>query len=155
MSRLVPLIIHERIAYWARHVKPRTAGWLVRVIESRSREDLLAAVAGAACPILVLEVGARPRAVLEDLDAVMRACPSALSLLVCDHELSGVESLARELGAVHVCPATMPPPAVCELLGRWVALARRRMEADGWSRDPRAAVDDDPLMTLVPSSRGN
>ena len=47
----------------------------------------------------------------------------------------GVALLARELGAdARDLAARSPPPAVARLLARWLPLAQRRAEADGWSR---------------------
>jgi hypothetical protein len=45
-----------------------------------------------------------------------------------------VTSLARELGATHVLSGFVPPPEVAILLIRWITLARRYLESDGWSR---------------------
>ena len=42
-------------------------------------------------------------------------------------------TLARELGATLVLSGHVPPPVVAELLDRWLSLARRRTDADGWS----------------------
>jgi hypothetical protein len=46
----------------------------------------------------------------------------------------GAAGLARELGATHVVSGFVPPPEVAALLARWIALAQRHIERDGWSR---------------------
>jgi hypothetical protein len=42
--------------------------------------------------------------------------------------------LARELGATYVASGFVPPPLVADLLARWIGLAQRRIERDGWSQ---------------------
>jgi hypothetical protein len=44
-----------------------------------------------------------------------------------------VAGLARELGATLVLSGYVPPPRVADLLARWVPIARRRAEVDGWA----------------------
>jgi hypothetical protein len=127
------LVIHERLGYWARHLKPRLVGSPIAWVESRSTADLEAALRATACPIVVIDVGDRPRAAMEDLDRAMGTAPNALALVLDPRAHHGVASLALELGASHVMTGGVVPPAVSELLARWVRLAQTRNEADGWS----------------------
>jgi DNA-binding NtrC family response regulator len=127
------LVIHERLANWARQLRPRLASWPIRLIETRSTSDLEGALARTACPIVVLDVGSRPRAGLEDLDRAIRAAPNALTLVLDPRSHEGVAALARELGATHVISGPVTPPALVDLLARWLPLARRQTERDGWS----------------------
>ena len=90
------LVIHERLGYWARHLRPRLVGWPIAWVETRSSADLEAALAGTACPIVVIDVADRPRAAMEDLDRAMRTAPNALALIL-DPRARGVASLALEL----------------------------------------------------------
>lgn len=146
----IPLVIHERLGTWTRQLRPRAASWPVRVVESRSSADLVAAAGRSACPILVLDLGDRPGPGLEDLDRVLQVATDALALVLDPRAHPPVAPLARELGATHVFSGPAPPPAVAELLGRWVPLAFRRAEADGWADGPRSTGD--PLEDLLAST---
>jgi hypothetical protein len=57
--------------------------------------------------------------------------------------------LARELGATHGVAGFVPPPVVANLLARWIALAERRIERDGWSRtrfpETEAEIERGPI----------
>jgi hypothetical protein len=68
----LPLIIHERLGNWARQLRPRLAAWPIRLVESRSLADLERALAGTACPILVIDLDRQPRAGLDDLERAAR-----------------------------------------------------------------------------------
>ena len=127
------LVIHERLGYWARHLKPRLGGWPIAWVETRSTADLEAALKATACPIVVIDVADRPRAAMEDLDRAMRTAPNALALVLDPRAYDGVAAVALELGASHVMTGGVVPPAVSDLLTRWVRLARTRNETDGWS----------------------
>lgn len=140
MQRL-PLVIHERLGTWARQLRPRLAGWPIRWSESRSAADLEAAVALAACPILVVDLGDRPRPGLDALGRAALVAPYALSLVLDPGDRPGVATLARELGATQILSGHAPPPAVAELLTRWLPIARHRTEADGWSIRPGPEPD--------------
>ena len=82
MSRApILLILHERKAYWAGHLRPRLADRPVRVIESRSIEDLRSALGGGGRPILLIDLAdglergleATAEAALIDPDALILA----------------------------------------------------------------------------------
>lgn len=131
-----PLIVHERIGTWARQLRPRVAGWPVRLVETRSASDLVAALTGSACPIGVFDLSGRFRAGLDELDRAVDLAPAGLFLAFDDTGRPELADLARELGASHVLPSTTPPPAVVAVLARWLTLARRRAEAEGWAVTP-------------------
>jgi hypothetical protein len=132
MTRL-PLVVHERQGIWARQLRPRLVSWPLRVVETRSVADLVSGLGQSVCPLVVIDVGKRPRPALEAVDATMNAAPSALVLLIDTWAQSLVGPLARELGATHVLKGAVPPPAVAALLARWIPLALHRAEAEGWS----------------------
>ena len=137
-----PLVIHERLGIWARQLRPRLASWPIRWTETRAAADLEAAVAAAAWPIVVLDLGNRPLSGLENLERAVRAARDALILVLDPAEHAGIPTLARELGATLVLSGVVPPPAVAARLVLWLRLARRRAEVDGWSSDPEP--DRDP-----------
>jgi CheY-like chemotaxis protein len=147
------LIIHERLGNWGRQIRPRAVRWPARVVETRSAADLEAALARAACPILLIDLGDRVRAGLEDLHRAVQAAPNALSLVLDAKARPAVALLARELGATHVLSGVVTPPSVVALLTRWLPLARRRAELDGWAGDTKAAAD--PLDNLLSSNGEN
>jgi hypothetical protein len=71
---------------------------------------------------------------LLDVDLVRTRAPDALVLVNNPDSNPEVTMLARELGATHVLSGFVPPPDVAGLLLRWILLARRQFEHDGWSR---------------------
>lgn len=141
-----PMVIHERLGIWARQLRPRLSSWPIRWTESRSAVDLEAALARAPRPIVVIDLGDRPRSGLEDLDRAVRRAPDALVLVLDPAEHAGIATLARELGASLVLSGKVPPPLVAARLDRWLLLCRCRGEADGWAGDPEPVRDPwDPL----------
>lgn len=148
------VVTHERLGTWARQLRTRlgstsmtpsggspngTGAGGVRLVETRSGADLAAAVRGVATPIVLIDLGDRPLAMLEDLDEAARVAPGGLFLVLDPARRPGVPALARELGATLALTGVVPPPRVADLIVRWIPLARRRAEADGWSApdDPR------------------
>jgi len=141
------LVVHERIGTWARRLRPRLVAWPLRLVETRSGPDLQAAVAGAACPLVLIDLAGRPGPGLDALDRALRVAPDALSLVLDPEAHPGVPLLAWELGATHVVAGPVTPPAVAGLLARWLPLARRRAEAAGWSATP---PEPEPWNWLTP-----
>lgn len=144
------VIVHERLGTWFRQLRPRLLSWPIRWMETRSSSDLRSALAGLSCPIVVIDLASRPRAALEDLDLTHQAAPNALVLVLDPCALKGVSILARELGATHVIQGTATPPEVVRLLARWLPLAERRTEDDGWSRIARRRNEPEPWNWLNP-----
>ena len=131
----VTVVTHERRGTWARHIRTRLAGaGAIRWVESRSGNDLERAIRGATSPVVLLDVADRPRPVLEDLDRAAQASPAGLFLVLDPADHPGLSALAFELGATLVMAGVVPPPRVAALLLRWLPLARRRAERDGWAR---------------------
>jgi hypothetical protein len=126
--------------------------WPIRWVETRSTADLEAALAGLACPVVLIDLGRRLRAGLEDLDRAVQVAPGGL-FLVLDPEPEprvGVATLARELGATHVCAGPVTPPEVARLLARWLPLAQRLAEGDGWSSIHEPGPQPEPWNWLAP-----
>ena len=146
----LPVVIHERLGTWARQLRPRLSAWPVRLVESRSAADLEGALGCAACPIVVIDLERRPLAGLEDLDRAARAAPNALSLVLDPGAHEGLAHLARELGATHVFTGVVTPPVVVDLLARWIPLAQRRAEEEGWSAAAKPEPRPEPWSWLAP-----
>jgi hypothetical protein len=146
------LVIHERLGFWARHLRPRLADSPVRVVETRSRGDLETALTSGsgACPVVLIDLASRPKAALEDLDRALAAAPDALALVLDPEAHEGVALLARELGATHVISGPATPPAMIRLLNRWLPLARQRAEAAGWSGSAPESPLPEPWNWLAP-----
>jgi hypothetical protein len=144
------VVIHERLGFWARHLRPRLHAWPIRWVETRSSADLQAALAGMACPIVLIDLGRRPRAALEDLDHAVHAAPNALILVLDPRSHEGVAGLARELGATHIFTRSVTPPEVAELIARWLPLAQHHAENDGWSQAGTPAPEPEPWNWLAP-----
>jgi hypothetical protein len=147
----LPLVIHERLGNWARQLRSRLSGWPIRLVESRSAADLEAALTGIACPIVVLDLAQRPRPGLDDLSRVAEVAPRALVLVLDPEAREGVAPLARELGATHVLSGVVTPPAVANLIARWIPLALRRTESEGWSRAREPETGPDAWNWLAPA----
>jgi hypothetical protein len=146
------LVIHERVGFWARHLRPRLFDRPARVIETRSTADLESALGGAgvACPVVVIELGRRVRSGLDDLQRAMQIAPGALILVLDPLAHEGVALLAREAGAAHVIGGPVTPPEVAALVVRWLTLAVRRGEAEGWSGASATVVEAEPWNWLAP-----
>ncbi len=86
---------------------------------------------------------------LNDLDHVLRKAPDAWVLVLDPEANDGVAGLARELGATYAVSGFVPPPVVADLLTRWVALAARRIERDGWSRTSFPETETEPWSWLA------
>jgi hypothetical protein len=144
------VVIHERRGLWARQLRPRLAAWPVRWVETRSAADLDAALVGAVGPIVVIDLARRVRAGLEDLDRAVERAPNALVLVLDPEAREGVAVLARELGATHVVSGVATPPALADLLARWLPLAQRQAEGEGWSDAPPPVPEPEPWNWLTP-----
>jgi hypothetical protein len=149
MVEPLPLVVHERMGTWARQLRPRAGVWGFRLIESRSSNDLASAVHASSCPICIIELGDRPRASLGDLASAMNIAPAALALVLDAGNFPGASILARELGATHVMSGNILPPAVLNLVARWIPLARRRADSHGWSNAQLSAAAE-PWGDLLP-----
>jgi len=130
----VALILHERLGNWNRQLRPRLQDQPIRWFETRSWADLENLLTGLACPVVLIDLGRHPAAGLQDLERVLRRAPDARVLVLDPEADAEVARLARELGATHVASGGVPPPFVVRLLARWIELAQRRIERDGWSR---------------------
>jgi hypothetical protein len=137
----VPVILHERLGNWARQLRARLHDVPIRLIETRSRADLGVILTGLACPVVLIDPGAHVTNGLLDIDLVVNRAPDALILVNNPEANAEVTSLARELGATHVLSGFVPPPDVAGLLLRWIVLARRQIERDGWSRTSETELD--------------
>ena len=125
MTGSVPtsIIVHERIAIWTEKLRPRFASdHRVRWVESRSRADLISAVAavGLDRAIVLVDLGGRTLWGLEGLDALNEMSHNAWSLVLDPDLIPEVPVLARELGATLVLSGVTVPPRVETLLHRWL-----------------------------------
>ena len=107
-----------------------------------------------ACPVVLIDLAHRPRAGLEDLDRAAQAAPNALILILDPQAHEGVATLARELGATHVLSGPATPPAVTQLIARWLPLAQRQTEGDGWSNALEPEPEPEPWNWLAPLLAG-
>ena len=142
------LVVHERIGVWSRQLKARLGDRPVRLVESRSGADLEAALAGAAVPVVLIDLGRRVRSGLDDLQRGLAVSPDALALVLDPLAHEGVAWLAREAGATHVITGPVTPPAVATLLARWLILAARRAGSCGWTGP--ALAEPEPWNWLNP-----
>ncbi len=132
MARLA-VVVHERRGTWARQLRPRLASWPILWAETRSAADLDRTLDGTPWPILVLDLADRPREGLKHLAVAQSASPHCLSLVLNPGARDEVDGLAREFGATHVLSGVVPPPTVAAWVVRWLPLARRRIDAEGWT----------------------
>lgn len=142
------LVIHERIGFWARRMRPRLNKPTVRIVETRSARDLEATLANRAFPVVLVDLARRVCGGIDDLNRAMAVAPDAISLVLAPEQNEELRLLARGLGATHVWSGPATPPAVAELLARWLDLSRRRAEASGW--DAAAPPPPEPWNWLTP-----
>jgi hypothetical protein len=147
------LVIHEWLGFWGRQLRPRflEASVAVRIIETRSSEDLSIALDRAERSLLVVLIDSTGRTLagLEDLGRVMLRGWEPLVLFIDSSKDEKVESLARELGATHVISGSVTPPAVATLLVRWLRLTSSRAEAEGWIPTPPRTLEPEPWNWLT------
>ena len=134
-------MIHERRGRWARQLRARMAGLGIEWSEARSTGDLVVSVRLSACPIVLLDLGDRPARVVEDLSAVLRASPAALTLVLDPGSDPEVGPIAREFGATLVLPGVVVAPQVVAILRRWLPIARERAATAGWTRPTESHRD--------------
>jgi hypothetical protein len=146
------VIIHERLANWARQLRPRLQGWPIRWSETRTTSSLLEVVARSNVPILVIELDERPARGLKDLQAALEVNSSTLSLVIDPIGHDNLVELGRELGATLVLSGVVVPPEVESLLHRWLPLARHRAESGGWwpTLEPEPEPWERPELLLTP-----
>jgi hypothetical protein len=144
----VAVILHERIATWARQLRPRLHGMPVRWFETRSQRDLESVLLGLARPVVLLDFGRQAAQAVKDLSLVLRLAPDARVLVLDPEERLPEAALARELGATHVASGFVPPPFVSDLLARWIRLAQTQIERDGWSQMSFPPTQTDPWSWL-------
>jgi hypothetical protein len=143
------VILHERLGNWVRQLRPRLHDQPVRWFETRSQADLDAVLTGLASPVVLIDLGQRGAAGLNDLNHVFRRASDAWVLVLDPEANDGVARLARDLGATYAVSGFVPPPVVADLLTRWVALAVRRIERDGWSRTSFPETETEPWSWLA------
>jgi hypothetical protein len=144
----VAVILHERIATWARQLRPRLHGMPVRWFETRSQRDLESVLLGLARPVVLLDFGKQAEQAVKDLNLVLRLAPDARVLVLDPEERLPEAALARELGATHVASGFVAPPFVSDLLARWVRLAQTHIGGDGWSQTSFPPTQTDPWSWL-------
>ncbi len=145
----VAVILHERLGNWNRQLRPRLHDRPIRWFETRSRADLDSLLIGLAAPVVLIDLGRHPAEGLKDLDQVLLQAPDARVLVLDPESHDQVAGLARELGATHVASGFVPPPFVASLLARWIELAGRQIERDGWSRTSFPETETEPWAWLA------
>jgi DNA-binding NtrC family response regulator len=143
------VILHERLGNWNRQLRPRLSDRAIRWFETRSRADLDALLTGLVCPVVLIDLGRHPAAGLKDLERVLQRAPDARALVLDAEANAEVAVLARELGATHVASGSVAPRFVASLLARWVELAKRQVEREGWSRTTFPATETEPWAWLA------
>ena len=132
----IPCVLHEPTGRWARQLRGRLPNSPVVWRETRTRDELLHALRGTNAAIVILECRRDPLPALQDLTALGGGDAAPLVLFLDPHERRDVLDLANELGAALATSARTPPPEVAALVLRWVDLARRRLEREGWIQPP-------------------
>jgi hypothetical protein len=147
MTRVL-VIVHERIGHWNAQLRARLGHLPIRWVETRSASDLERALERSARPVVVMDLGDRMRDGIAELTRAAERGPLALILAIDRHERPGVTKLAREMGATLTLSGHPSPPQVAVLIGRWVSLAARAGDADGWV--PRVPPDPNSWEAWVP-----
>jgi hypothetical protein len=134
------VVLHERSGSWAGQLRPRLGDVPARWFETRSTVDLLAAVAGRASPVVLIEAGTDAEPALRDLTRVAASASAPLILFLDPRARPEVLRAARELGATLAETGRITPPEAADHMERWIGLAARAIEREGWTR----AVTADP-----------
>lgn len=145
------LITHERLARWARQLRPRLASLPIELVETRSRSDLLQALARHPAPLLLVDLEHRPVDRLGDLEAALATAPETLAVVVDPQRLPDVPRLCRELGVTEVLSGPVPPPEVAERFARWHSLNADRLPQVGWTRLQTRTGPDQEGLDLTPN----
>ena len=149
MIRRQLVAISERRGYWASQLRGRLQNRPAIWKETRGTSDLLDAVEGWPCPIVVLDIGSPPREALERLVHLSLLAPTALVLALDQAGQAEVRELALSLGATSVWSGFAPPPKVASLVAHWLTLAQQRTSQAGRAALPEADPDpNDPLAWL-------
>lgn len=138
------MVIHERLAHWTRQLRPYEGAWSVRLIETRSSDELFEAVSRAGTCVVVARLGDDPAGELGRLHEALTASPGTLCVLHDPLDRPGVQALARELGAAVAWGSEALPPEVVRLLERFTEIIRERRDRGGWF-DPAWTVPADDL----------
>lgn len=126
-ARPIRIVVHERIATWTGQLRPRfPSDGQVQWVESRSEQDLVAAAAGPADSIVLIDLGGRTLWGMRGLDALNQVTHAALILVLNPDSIAEIPLLARELGATLVWSGVVVPPQVEALLHRWLRLIATR-----------------------------
>ena len=86
---------------------------------------------------------------MKDLGHILDRAPDARVLVLDPEAHDQVAELRVELGATHVVAGFVPPPCVARLLARWIELAERQIERDGWSRTSFPKTETEPWAWLA------
>jgi hypothetical protein len=143
------VVISERRSTWATQLRARLQDRPVIWRETRGTNDLLAAVEGWPCPIVVLDLGTQPRDALERLVRLSVLAPSALVLVLDRLGHPDLHELAGSMGATRVWSGFAPPPRVAELIDGWLTLARHRAALAGRAALPQPEPDPSDPMALL------
>ncbi len=149
MASLV-LVIHERIGYWGRQLQSRLANRSVRIVETRSAEDLQRALTNRVCSLVMIDLGRKGYEGLDDIGLALRIAPDALVLVIDPSVREGVAMLSRELGASQVFSGTVTPPEVVDVMTRWISLAQERAKSSGWAGSAPEPSAPEPWNWLSP-----
>ncbi len=144
------LVVHERIGYWGRQLQSRLVNRAVRIVESRSAEDLERVLANMVCSLVVIDLGRKGCGGLDDLGRALRIAPDALVLVIDPASREGIAMLARELGASQVLSGTVTPPEVIDVMTRWISLAQERAKSSGWAGSTPEPPAPEPWNWLTP-----
>lgn len=143
------VVISERRSTWASQLRARLQDRPVIWRETRGLSDLLKAVEGWPCPIVVFDLGTQPREGLERLVQLSVRAPSALVLVLDRHQHPDLHDLARTLGATRVWSGFAPPPSVARVIDQWLTLARHRTALAGRAALPQPEPNPSDPMALL------
>jgi hypothetical protein len=104
---------------------------------------------GLCRPVVLIDLGRDPATGLRDLQCVIDRAADALVVVVDPESRRAVRRLARELGAALVLSGYVSPAFVAGLLERWIELAQRSIDREGWSRVSVADNATDPWAWLA------
>lgn len=138
------VVLHERSGAWARQLRARLDDVPARWFETRSTADLLAATRACTSPVVLIEAAPDPAPALRDLAVLAASASSPFVLFVDPRGRPEVLGAARESGATRAVSGRVTPPEVAALAARWISLAGRAVDREGWTRPIPADPARDP-----------
>jgi DNA-binding response OmpR family regulator len=148
----IDLILYERLAHWYRVLAAHLAEKPIRLVETRTADEMEQALDRSALPLVLIDLGDHPERALGVLERAARHRSEPIILVLVPQADPHLECVARELGVGDVLTRDVTPPELLALLQRWVLVLIRRLEKGGWYPVVKPRSPADELLDLALNS---